>query len=122
RTSFPERDGVAVQQIVEDWQPEIEEVDLSGLGPEEREKEAQRYAHAEAIHVFDLARGPLLRVKLLQLAEQEHALLTTMHHIISDGWSMGLLVREFGALYEAYDQGEGSPLAELDLQYADYAV
>src|SRR5438034_897171 len=70
---------------------------------------------------FDLGRGPLLRGKLLRLGEEEHALLLTMHHIVSDGWSVGVLVRELGVLYEAYAGGKESPLPELPIQYADYA-
>src|ERR1051326_9231687 len=71
---------------------------------------------------FNLARGPLLRVTLLRLGEEEHVLLLTMHHIVSDGWSMSVLVREVAALYEAYSRGEESPLEELPIQYADFAV
>ena len=66
--------------------------------------------------------GPLVRVQLLRLGEAEHVLLFTLHHIISDGWSTGILVREVAALYEAYREGRESPLPELALQYADYAV
>ena len=70
---------------------------------------------------FELSRAPLLRVQLLRLSAAEHVLLV-MHHIISDGWSMGVLVREVAALYEAYSAGRESPLPELPIQYADYAV
>ena len=70
----------------------------------------------------DLERGPLLRVKLLRLGEQEHVLLVNMHHIVSDGWSSVIMVREFSRLYEAYAKGEESPLAEMEIQYGDYAV
>src|SRR5215213_1766518 len=75
----------------------------------------------EAANGFDLKAGPLLRVRLLRLGEREHVLLLTMHHIVSDGWSMGVLVRELCALYEAFLQGKESPLAPLTVQYADYA-
>src|SRR6185503_1558579 len=71
---------------------------------------------------FDLQRGPLLRVQLLQLSEDEHVLLVTMHHIVSDGWSMGVLVREVAALYTAFSSGQPAALEELPIQYADYAV
>ncbi|HEY4424511.1 MAG TPA: amino acid adenylation domain-containing protein, partial [Pyrinomonadaceae bacterium] len=84
--------------------------------------EAQRIADAEARLPFDLERGPLLRVRLLRLSEEEHVLLVTMHHIVSDGWSMGVLVREVGMLYPALCAGAESPLEELAIQYADYAV
>jgi hypothetical protein len=82
----------------------------------------RRLADAEAAEGFDLRRGPLLRVKLLRLSEDEHMLLLTMHHIVSDGWSMGVLVRETAALYEAYAAGREPALADLKIQYADFAV
>src|SRR5204862_19158 len=71
---------------------------------------------------FDLSRGPLLRARLLNVADDEHILLFTMHHIISDGWSMGVLVEEVTQLYERYARGQDSPLPELAIQYADYAA
>ena len=71
---------------------------------------------------FDLARGPLIRGRLMRLAEDEHVLLVTMHHIVSDGWSMGVLMRELSALYGAFVRGEADPLPPLAIQYADYAV
>jgi amino acid adenylation domain-containing protein len=120
RTRFPERDGVPVQEIREAWRPEIEEIDLRGLS--EREEEARRQAQEEADGAFDLRRGPLLRVKLLRLEEQEHVLLVTVHHIVSDGWSRSVMVREMTALYQAYQEGRPSPLGEMELQYVDYAV
>src|SRR5205823_8798572 len=90
-------------------------------GVEERERETLRLAIEEASIPFDLGRGPLLRGKLLRLGEEEHVLLLTMHQIVSDGWSVGVLVRELGVLYEAYAGGKESPLPELPIQYADYA-
>ena len=71
---------------------------------------------------FDLEQGPLIRGRLIRLAEEEHVLLITMHHIVSDGWSMGVLVNELSALYGAFLRGEADPLPELEMQYADYAV
>src|SRR5262249_26634908 len=71
---------------------------------------------------FDLAQGPLIRGGLIQLAEDDHALLVTMHHIVSDGWSMGVLTRELSTLYAAFVQGQEDPLPPLAVQYADYAV
>jgi len=71
---------------------------------------------------FDLARGPLLRVTLLRLNKTEHVLLLTIHHIISDGWSIGVFNRELAVLYEAFSAGKPSPLPELPIQYADYAA
>ena len=70
---------------------------------------------------FDLTKGPLLRANLLRFGETEHVLLLTIHHIISDGWSVGVFVRELAALYEAYAAGRASPLRELSIQYADFA-
>jgi len=110
-------------QVIDEWEPRRLEVeDLASLSPEERQREALRRAREEAGTGFDLKRGPLLRVKVLRLEEEEHVLLYTMHHIVSDWWSMGILVREVGELYRAYDAGESSPLEELPIQYADFAV
>jgi acyl carrier protein len=122
RTRFPEREGVAVQEIVEEGWRGVEEIDLRGKEEVEREEEAQRVVEEEAGKGFDLGQGPLLRVKLLQVEEQEHVLVVTMHHIVSDGWSTGVMVREFVSLYEARSQGRPSPLPELEIQYADYAM
>src|SRR5262249_31375028 len=71
---------------------------------------------------FDLARGPLIRARLLRLEDEEHVLLVTVHHIVADGWSIGLLTQELGTLYGAYSCGKASPLPELPLQYPDFAV
>jgi len=75
----------------------------------------------EARRPFDLARGPLLRVSVLQLSEDEQVGLLTMHHIVSDGWSTGILIREMATLYQTYSSGSPSPLPELPVQYADFA-
>ena len=93
-----------------------------GLSTEEREAEVQRLAQVEAALPFDLGAGPLLRARLLRLGAEEHVALLTMHHIVSDGWSIGILIREVAALYEAFSGGQESPLPELPIQYADYAV
>src|SRR6185295_13533602 len=79
-------------------------------------------AAAEGQQPFDLQAGPMLRVLLLQLEDEEQVLVVTMHHIVSDGWSMGIFIRELASLYGAYREGEESPLRELPLQYADFAV
>jgi hypothetical protein len=84
--------------------------------------ELDRLMGMEASAPFDLEHGPLIRGRLIRLADDEHALLLTMHHIVSDGWSMGVLVNELSALYNAFLRGEDDPLPELDIQYADYAV
>jgi acyl carrier protein len=119
RTSFPVVEGEPVQRISESAEVALPLVDLSGL--EEPEAEARRLAREEAERGFDLSRGPLLRVKLLRLGAEDHVLLLTMHHIISDGWSVNILVRELTLLYEALREGRRSPLPELTLQYADFA-
>ena len=85
-----------------------------------RSRGAQR-PNKEGGKPFDLSRGALIRASLLKIAEEDHVLLITMHHIVSDGWSMGILTREITALYEAYTGGKPSPLPELEIQYADYA-
>ena len=90
--------------------------------PAERERAAHRLAEAEAQVPFDLSRGPLLRVSMLRLEEEEHIVLLTMHHIVSDGWSLGILIRELTTLYEAFVDDRDSPLSELPIQYADFAT
>ena len=121
RTSFALEDGVPVQEIASGVEVGLRQVDLSGWDEEERRREAAREAEEEARRPFDLSRGPLLRVVLLRLGEREHVLLVTMHHVVSDGWSVGVLIREFGMLYAAYRRGEESPLGELPIQYGDFA-
>ena len=122
RTRIVEREGRAAQEVEAAGRVELEREDLRGLGSEEQESEVRRQGDREAERPFDLRQGPLLRARLLELGEAEHVLLLTMHHIVSDGWSMGVLVREIGMLYAAYAGGEESPLAELTIQYGDYAV
>jgi amino acid adenylation domain-containing protein len=122
RTRFEVEEGELVQMIGA-WEPRrLDVVDLSGLSQEERNEEVGRRAREEAGTGFDLSRGPLLRVKVLKLEEEDYLVLYTMHHIVSDGWSMGILIREVGTLYQAYRADEESPLPELEIQYADYAV
>ncbi len=96
-------------------------VDLRELPETERETEVQRLVTNEARQPFDLAKGPLVRATLLRLDENEHVGLLTMHHIVSDGWSTGILIREMAVLYEAVCSGRPSPLPELPIQYADFA-
>jgi amino acid adenylation domain-containing protein len=122
RTSFSQGPEGPAQVISESCQIELQALDLSPLAADERMKVAKRMASEEARTGFDLGRGPLLRVKVLKLEEERHVALLTMHHIVSDGWSMGILIREVGALYRAYSAGERSPLEELPIQYADFAV
>ncbi|AEI67139.1 non-ribosomal peptide synthase/polyketide synthase [Corallococcus macrosporus] len=122
RTTFRDNGGEPVQVIAADSPVQLSVVDLTALGDAERPAEAHRLISQEAGRPFDLSRGPLLRTGLLKLSEQEHVLVLVMHHIVSDGWSMGILVREVAALYASCSQGLPSPLPELPLQYADYAV
>jgi acyl carrier protein len=122
RTNFATIDGQPTQVIVS-WQPwTLETTDLTSWPEAEREMKAQCLAEAEARKHFDLAHGPLMRASLLRLDEEDHVLLFTMHHIISDGWSMGVLIKEVAALYDAFSRNLPSPLAELPIQYADFAV
>jgi hypothetical protein len=88
----------------------------------QREAKARELATEETSLPFDLTAGPLLRATLLRLKPEEHILLLTMHHIVSDGWSMGIFYRELSALYEAFSKGNASPLPELPIQYADFTV
>src|SRR5262249_912037 len=122
RTRFEVEEGQPIQ-VIDQWTPrKMERVDLTNLPREEKEREARRIAREEAGMGFDLRRGPLLRVKVLELEEEEHVMLFSMHHIVSDAWSVRVLVREVCALYEAISEGQKSPLDELEIQYADYAV
>ncbi|HEX8145435.1 MAG TPA: amino acid adenylation domain-containing protein [Pyrinomonadaceae bacterium] len=122
RTTFAMVDGEPKQIIHEAAPVSLTIIDLQELPESEREAEALRQATTEAQRPFNLARGPLFRVSLLRLGPQDHLLLVTMHHIISDGWSMGVMIREVGMLYQAYSAGYRSPLAPLKIQYADYAA
>ncbi len=122
RVTFDIVEGRLIQVIQPALPLPLPIIDLSELPDAEREPEALSLALNEAQRPFDLSSGPLLRVGLLRLAEEEHVALITMHHIVSDGWSTGVFIREVAALYEAYTTGAASPLAELPIQYADYAA
>ena len=122
RTILVTLQGEPKQVIADGARPRVSLVEVSGLSEAERESEMSRLVIEDAARPFDLSRGPLLRASLIRLAPEEHVLLVTMHHIISDGWSLGVFVRELGTLYEAYCQGLPSSLPELALRYADYAV
>ncbi|HVR97698.1 MAG TPA: amino acid adenylation domain-containing protein, partial [Thermoanaerobaculia bacterium] len=122
RAVFPTVDGEARQRVTPAAEVPLPVEDLSGYRAETRRGRAQERAHAESRHAFDLANGPLFRAGLLRLAPEEHVLLLGMHHIVSDGWSMGLLFRELTVLYRAFAGGLTSPLPELPLQYPDFAA
>ncbi|HOR01623.1 MAG TPA: condensation domain-containing protein, partial [Anaerolineae bacterium] len=121
RTTFPTVDGRPAQAITPAPALALPLIDLQHLPGAEREAEAARLAAEEAARPFDLARGPLGRATLLRLAPEEHVVLLTLHHIVCDEWSSGVVVQEVAALYQAFTAGRPSPLAELPIQYADYA-
>ena len=122
RTTFGTHGDLPVQFVRPSLEVGLPVIDLSARPEQEREAESLRLAREEANRPFDLTTGPLLRATLLRLAEEEHILLLTTHHIISDGWSIGILVREIAELYEAFLTSAPSPLAELPIQYGDYAA
>jgi amino acid adenylation domain-containing protein/non-ribosomal peptide synthase protein (TIGR01720 family) len=118
---FEMEDGDLVQRVLPAEDLGLRTLDLGEASAEERHAEARRLALEEAERPFDLARGPLFRATLLRLAEAEHVLLVTFHHAVSDAWSLGIFARELETLYGAYREGRAAPLAELPIQYADYA-
>ncbi|MEK6283902.1 MAG: amino acid adenylation domain-containing protein, partial [Acidobacteriota bacterium] len=122
RTTFQMSGEGPVQIIASEPYFNLPVIDLSALQEAERELEAQVLAAAGAARPFDLSAGPLLRATLLRLSAEEHILLLTMHHIISDGWSLGQMVKEVATLYQAFRHELPSPLPELEIQYADYAL
>ena len=121
RTTYASVDGQGVQRVGPARSVPLPVTDLSALRGPEQDAEVRRMAAEEAGRPFDLGQDLMLRAHLLFLAPQRHVLLVTMHHIASDGWSMGVITREFGILYEAFSAGRRSPLPELPVQYADYA-
>ncbi len=123
RTVFPTVDGRAQQVVLAESGFAVERVDLSGLKSRKaREAKARALCQQDATTPFDLTRGPLMRVKAIRLSPEEHVLLLNMHHIISDGWSEGVLLRELSALMTAAAEGRDADLPALPIQYADYAV
>jgi amino acid adenylation domain-containing protein len=122
RTTFQMVDGKPMQVIAPPQPLELPLIDISHLPDTERAAKAQQLADEDSIQPFDLSRDPLFRMQLVRLAEEEHLLLFTMHHIISDGWSLQVMAREMSALYEAYKAGQSFSLPELPIQYADFAV
>jgi amino acid adenylation domain-containing protein/non-ribosomal peptide synthase protein (TIGR01720 family) len=122
RTSFKVVEGQTVQVIAPEMVLNLSVEEVGAELEAEREAEVKRIAVTEASQPFDLSTGPLLRVRLLRLSAEEHVILFTMHHIVSDGWSMGVLLREVSTLYKVYSLKQTSPLPELAIQYADYAA
>ncbi|HEX6292480.1 MAG TPA: amino acid adenylation domain-containing protein [Herpetosiphonaceae bacterium] len=122
RTTFSEVAGAPRQVIAPAATIDLTVVDLRGLPAFEREQEARRLAAIEARRPFDLQHGPLLHAALLRLDDAEHVLILTLHHIVADGWSLGVLLREMAALYQAQIDGTAPALPDLPVQYADYAI
>ncbi|HEV7587140.1 MAG TPA: amino acid adenylation domain-containing protein [Longimicrobium sp.] len=114
-------DGEAMQVIAPDAGLPLRIADLSDVPEHEREAEVRRMLRAESARPFDLERGPLARARLYRLEARDHVLLVHLHHVITDGWSNGVLLGELSALYGAFARGLPSPLADPELQYADYA-
>ncbi len=121
RTTFTMVQGQSVQVIHPAAPCIVTVTDLHSLSQGERKTATKRFANEEVQRPFDLEQGPLLRARLLSLDESEHVLLLTMHHIVFDAWSIGVLMQEVGILYEAFAKGHPSPLPELPVQYADFA-
>ncbi|MEG4805076.1 amino acid adenylation domain-containing protein [Microcoleus sp. ARI1-B5] len=121
RTTFGMFEGELVQIIAPILTVSLPTIDLQNLSPTQQETAALQLATDAAQSPFDLAAGPLFKITLLQLGETEHILLLNLHHIVADGWSIGVLVRELGTLYTAFVKNGRSPLPELPLQYADFA-
>ncbi|HVQ38828.1 MAG TPA: amino acid adenylation domain-containing protein, partial [Pyrinomonadaceae bacterium] len=119
---FSNDEGQPHQVIAEPSFLSISVADLSGFNKEERRHQVACSSNEVARQPFDLSRGPLFRTRLLKLAEDDHIILLTMHHIVSDAWSMNILMHEFSTLYAAYSVQQPSPLTELSIQYADFAV
>ena len=121
RTTFGTVERRPVQRIAPELRLDLPVIDLAALPPASRLTVALELAATAARRPFDLAAGPLLLANLLRLEDGDHIVLLTLHHIVSDGWSMGVLIRELAVLYGALASGGSSPLPELPLQYADYA-
>ncbi|WP_143076270.1 non-ribosomal peptide synthetase, partial [Stigmatella erecta] len=122
RTVFASSGGRVVQVISPEVHLPLTVESLEGLEASEREREAQRRAGEEAQRPFELSRGPLLRATVLRLAKEEHVLVLVMHHVITDGWSINVLLRELSQLYPVFAAGEVPALPALALQYADFAA
>ncbi len=121
-TVFDTVEGRPVQRVEPFTPMSLRSVNLSEVSPEDRNSSLKKLVADESQHPFDLSRGPLIRALLVALGEQEHALLLTLHHSVSDGWSIGILCREMQMLYDSFAGGAPVPLPALPIQYADFAV
>lgn len=122
RTTFVTDEGQGRQVINEHQRWELPTISLEPLSPEEQEDVIKARFKGDAHTSFDLINGPLLRTRLIRLSSTEHVIIVSMHHIISDGWSMGVFIQEMALLYDAYRQDKPSPLQELRIQYSDYSL
>ncbi len=122
RTTYELREGEPAQVIAENVRVSLPVIDIGAGDDAERLSEMRRLAAEEAARPFDLAAGPVLRASVLRLADEDHVLLLTLHHIAYDGWSVGILIGELCALYSAFVKGEPAALPELPIQYADFAA
>ncbi|MCU1258786.1 MAG: amino acid adenylation domain protein, partial [Bryobacterales bacterium] len=122
RTSFTSMGGEPVQVVASEWKLALPVTDISHLGERERMLEADRLANAMTLAPYDLATGPLFRPGLLRLSSDDHVFVLSMHHIVMERWSQGVLWKEMGAIYEAFQQQKSSPLPDLPIQYGDYAI
>ncbi|MFD0318147.1 amino acid adenylation domain-containing protein [Streptomyces flavalbus] len=122
RVVFPEHEGVPHQRVLPVPDAVLDVVDVSAPPGEDRDRHLDGAVHAAALRPFDLAREPAFRATLVRAADDDHVLVLGMHHIISDGWSLDLLVRDLTELYRARSEGRGPDLPELPLDYADYAI
>src|SRR5580704_10387154 len=122
RTRYVVENELPVQLITDEVEIALPVEDLTDLPDEAQQSAVRRMAIENGRHVFNLETGPVFRASLLKLGEQDHALLLNTHHIVSDGWSIWQFVRELAALYEAFTTDKPSPLAELRIQYADFAI
>jgi len=121
RTSFDKTGDNPVQVIANQLEITIKQIDFKAISPDHSESDLQSYILAESQRPFNLSEGPLLRVTLLKLSQTKHVLILVKHHIISDNWSTGLMVHELIQLYTAFSLNQSSPLADLSVQYADFA-
>ena len=122
RTVFVEIDKEPFQEILAELKIQVGYFDLRHFSGDDLETETKKYIQVEAKHSFNLSSAPLIRSVLLQVKDEEYFFLLTMHHIVSDGWSMGVFMKELRELYQAFSKGKSSPIPDLSIQYCDYAV